>query len=76
MQGKQLKASLPWKSAFQKYGCCSLQVNHIPRVMTHALQSTELEKDYQECWAGLKSHFNAGQRDTVNVLEQANGDSH
>jgi len=34
-----------------------MQVNHIPRVMKHALQCPELEDDYQECWAGLKSHF-------------------
>ncbi|CAK0749149.1 hypothetical protein CVIRNUC_001888 [Coccomyxa viridis] len=52
------------------------EVNHIPRVMKHALQSTELEEGYQDCWAGLKSHFNNGQRDAVHVLEQANGDSH
>lgn len=44
--------------------------------MKHALQSTELEEGYQDCWAGLKSHFNNGQRDAVHVLEQANGDSH
>ena len=25
--------------------------------MKHALECTELEDDYQDCWAGLSSHF-------------------
>lgn len=34
-----------------------MQVNYIPRVKKSALESNYLDKSYQECWAGLKSHF-------------------
>ncbi len=34
-----------------------MQVNHIPRVKKSALESKYLDSSYQQCWAGLKSHF-------------------
>lgn len=52
------------------------QVNHIPRIMKHALQSTELEEDYQECWAGLKSHFKGPNGKDAKPAPYSNGDSH
>ncbi len=43
-----------------------LQVNYIPKVKKSALMSECLDKAYQECWAGLKSHFNLSERPASN----------
>ena len=53
-----------------------MQVNHIPRVMKHALQCPELEDDYQECWSGLKSHFKASYGIDAGAGPHANGSTH
>lgn len=43
-----------------------MQVNYIPRVKKSALMSGHLDKSYQECWAGLKSHFQGGKKAEAN----------
>lgn len=50
-----------------------MQVNHIPRVMKHALECTELEDDYQDCWAGLSSHFTETDDKGAAHAKQTNG---
>ncbi|BDA41515.1 Homogentisate 1,2-dioxygenase [Coccomyxa sp. Obi] len=42
------------------------EVNYIPKVKKSALMSECLDKAYQECWAGLKSHFDPSDRPASN----------
>ena len=46
------------------------EFNCIPKVFPWALQASELQKSYYQCWQGLKSHFNGSR--TGSKLESNN----
>jgi homogentisate 1,2-dioxygenase len=36
------------------------QTNLVPRVTAHALAAPNIDREYYQCWLGLKSHFDPG----------------
>lgn len=48
------------------------EVNAIPRLTTFALGAQNVDRDYYQCWIGLKSHFNDREKDSHTLREKQN----
>ena len=43
------------------------ETSAVPRLTPHALGAPNVDRDYYQCWLGLKSHFNPNQKEPVGL---------